>query len=129
MNSYIYHIDTNSAYLSWIAARRVSNGDPVDLRDIPSAVGGNEKSRHGIVLAKSIPAKKYGIKTGNPLALARQQCPNLTVVPPDYRLFMKASQAMYELICEYTPLFIVYTSNLSDSASPRTDAGHALTAT
>ena len=103
MNSVIFHIDVNSAYLSWTAAHQVHNGADVDLRDIPSVIGGDELSRHGIVLAKSIPAKAYGIQTGNPLRLARQQCPNLTVVPPDYHLFQKASRAMVTLLHQYSP--------------------------
>ena len=103
MSEYIFHIDVNSAYLSWTAAHRLSMGDTLDLRTIPSVVGGNEKSRHGIVLAKSTPAKVYGIHTGEPLMSARQKYPNLTVVPPNYHLYMKASQAMLELIREYSP--------------------------
>ena len=57
----IFHIDVNSAFLSWESARRVSQGLP-DLREIPSCVGGDPKKRTGIVVAKSIPAKKYGIR-------------------------------------------------------------------
>ena len=53
----IFHIDVNSAFLSWESARRVSQGLP-DLREIPSCVGGNPKKRTGIVVAKSIPCKK-----------------------------------------------------------------------
>ena len=61
----IFHIDVNSAFLSWTALARLEQGDPVDLRTIPSIVGGDTSTRHGVVLAKSIPAKKYGIQTGN----------------------------------------------------------------
>jgi len=53
----VFHIDANSAYLSWDAVDRLQHGESFDLRTIPSVVGGNEESRHGIVLAKSIPAK------------------------------------------------------------------------
>ena len=60
----IFHIDVNSAFLSWTALARLEQGDPVDLRTIPSIVGGDTSTRHGVVLAKSIPAKKYGIQTG-----------------------------------------------------------------
>ncbi|MCT4687918.1 Y-family DNA polymerase [Vallitalea sp.] len=102
MNKFILHIDVNSAYLSWIAARRVSNGDPVDLREIAAVVGGSEKSRHGITLAKSRICSKMGVKTGEPLMTVRQKCPDVTIVPPDYNLFARASQSMYELICEYS---------------------------
>ncbi len=103
MSAIIFHIDVNSAYLSWTAAWQIHNGASVDLRDIPSVIGGDELSRHGIVLAKSIPAKAYGIKTGNPLREALAQCPELTIVPPDYYLYSKASKAMVALLREYSP--------------------------
>lgn len=60
----IFHIDVNSAYLSFEAVYRLQHGASVDLREIPSAVAGSQETRHGIILAKSIPAKKYGVKTG-----------------------------------------------------------------
>lgn len=100
----IYHIDVNSAFLSWEASYRVNIlGDSCDLRTIPSVVGGDEKSRHGIVLAKSIPTKKYGITTGEPLVSARQKCPNLVVVPPNYPMYVEASKALMDLLREYSP--------------------------
>ena len=102
-NKYILHIDANSAFLSWTAAHLVNQGDSVDLREIPSVIGGSEKSRHGIVLAKSVPAKKYNIITGEPLAAARKKCPGLVVVPPSQGVYSKASQAMFEIIATYTP--------------------------
>lgn len=99
----IFHLDVNSAYLSWTAAYRLQQGFTVDLREIPCVIGGDELSRHGIVLAKSMSAKKYGIQTGNPLRLALEQCPNLTIVPPDYSLYQKASKAMVAILREYSP--------------------------
>ena len=63
MSRLIYHIDSNSAYISWESVYRLQQGETVDLRTIPSVVGGDETSRHGIVLTKSIPAKEYGIQT------------------------------------------------------------------
>lgn len=98
----IMHVDVNSAYLSWEAVYRLQHGEMHDLRDIPSVVGGDEKSRHGIVLAKSIPAKKYNIQTGETLYAARQKCPGLVSVPPRYDLYMKASAALYDILSEYT---------------------------
>lgn len=98
----IFHIDANSAYLSWEAVYRLENGDPVDLRDIPSIVGGDPNKRSGIVLAKSIPAKKYGIKTGETLYEAKQKCRDLVVAPPNYDLYIKCSNAMYALLCAYS---------------------------
>ncbi len=98
----IFHIDVNCAYLSWEAVYRMSNGETVDLREIPSVVGGSEDKRHGIVLAKSYPAKKYGIKTGDTLADARKKCPNLVVVQTNGHIYAKASQSMFDLLLEYT---------------------------
>lgn len=100
----IFHIDVNSAFLSWEANRRISElGDPVDLRTIPSAVGGSEQLRHGIVLAKSGPAKRFGVRTGEPLIKARQKCPELVVVPPDFELYVRNSKAFIDLLKEFAP--------------------------
>ena len=104
MEKIIALIDVNSAFLSWIAAYRVSIlGHSEDLRDIPSAVCGDIKSRHGIILAKSGPAKTYGIKTGEPLFQARQKCPHLVVVSPDYQLFVEASRKFINILREMCP--------------------------
>lgn len=100
----IFHIDVNSAYLSWEAVYRLQHGESIDLREIPSVVGGDESKRHGIVLAKSIPAKKYNILTGESLYSARQKCPRLTIVPPNYERYIKASNSMINLLNEYSPL-------------------------
>lgn len=104
-NRIIFHIDVNSAYLSWEAVYRLQHGEKIDLRKIPSVVGGDERKRHGIVLAKSIPAKEYGIVTGESLYSARQKCPNLTIVPPNYERYLKASNSMLSLLNEYSPLY------------------------
>ncbi|HHW30800.1 MAG TPA: DNA polymerase IV [Clostridiaceae bacterium] len=98
----IFHIDVNSAYLSWEAVYRLQHGDTVDLREIPSVVGGDEETRHGIVLAKSIPAKKFKIKTGETLWQARQKCPGLVVVRPNYYLYMQCSSALLNLLRDYS---------------------------
>jgi len=98
MSKTIFHIDVNSAYLSWEAVSRLQKGEELDLRTIPSAVGGNPKKRNGIILAKSIPAKKYNIKTGETLHEAFKKCPELCVVSPSYDLYMKCSNAMYEIL-------------------------------
>lgn len=99
----IMHVDANSAYLSWQAAYDLQRGAAIDLRDIPSVVGGSQKDRRGIVLAKSIPAKAFGIQTGEVIWQARQKCPGLVVIPPNYELYMKASNALYSLIKDYSP--------------------------
>ena len=93
----IFHVDVNSAFLSWSAAYRVHIlGEQTDLRRIPSIVGGDQSKRHGIVLAKSTPAKRYGIQTGEAIVTAREKCPNLVVVSPDYDLYVKASDAFIQ---------------------------------
>lgn len=103
MSRLIFHIDVNSAYLSWESAYRFQRGEEIDLRTIPSVVGGDEESRHGIVLAKSIPAKKFNIQTGETLYNARIKCPDIVIVPPRYWLYMQCSSAMHNILQEYTP--------------------------
>jgi DNA polymerase-4 len=102
-NRVIFHIDVNSAYLSWSAIDRLQHGETLDIREIPSAVGGDPVSRHGIILAKSIPAKKYKIQTGETLYNALQKCPDLFIVSPQYDLYMRCSNSMVEILREYTP--------------------------
>lgn len=99
----IMHIDVNSAFLSWTAVQLLEEGFPVDIRNEVSVIAGDPKNRHGIVLAKSTPAKKYKIKTGESLMEARKKCPELKVYAPDYNLYMKCSNNMYNLLCEYSP--------------------------
>ena len=100
----IFHIDVNSAFLSWEAVFRLSQDkEALDLRDVPSAVGGDRASRHGIVLAKSTPAKKYGITTGEPLAQALKKCPDLIVVPSRFEVYHDFSQRLLQILEEYTP--------------------------
>lgn len=102
-NRLIFHIDVNSAYLSWTATHMLQNGHKTDLRKIPSVIGGNEETRHGIVLAKSLPAKNFQISTGETLFSARIKCKNLVVVPPNYSLFKSCSDAMVNILRGYTP--------------------------
>ncbi len=103
MSRIVFHIDVNSAYLSWEAVYRLQMGSPVDLREIPSIVGGDREKRHGIVLAKSIPAKKYNIQTGESIYLALEKCPSLVIVPPNYERYIQASNAMVEFLGAYSP--------------------------
>lgn len=99
----IFHVDVNSAFLSWEATRRVKMGLP-DLRLIPSCVGGNPEKRTGIVVAKSIPAKKYGIQTGEPMALALRKCPDLVCVHSDFELYTECSHAFKAICNSYAPV-------------------------
>lgn len=103
MDRLIFHIDVNSAFLSWESVRRVKMGLS-DLRDIPACIGGDPKKRTGIVVAKSIPAKKYGIETGEPVSMAIRKCPELVVVKGDFELYIQCSRA-FKAICEsYAPV-------------------------
>lgn len=122
----IFHIDVNSAYLSWTALERLAAGDETDLRLIPSIVGGDMAKRHGVVLAKSIPAKAYGITTGEPVINALRKCPNLVMAPPDHAMYDQRSRELIDYlsgICpdleqvsidecymDYTPIMGKYTS-------------------
>ena len=98
----IFHIDVNSAYLSWTAVEQLKNGAGVDIRTIPAIIGGDQKSRHGIVLAKSISAKKYGIRTGEPVANAFRKCPNLKTYLPDHQMYREYSRKLMEFLRTYT---------------------------
>ena len=109
MERIIFHVDVNSAYLSWNAVWDLQHGSSLDLRTIPSIVGGDPESRHGIVLAKSLPSKKYGIKTGETLFSALMKCPDLKIVPPRYSMYLKASDAMVEILREYSPVIERYS--------------------
>lgn len=103
MANLIFHVDVNSAFLSWEAMRRVKAGE-ADLRLIPSAVGGDRDKRRGVILAKSIPAKAYGVKTGEPVGLALQKCPSLVLVKPNFRLYEMCSAAFMDICRKYAPV-------------------------
>lgn len=102
--SVIFHIDVNSAYLSWEAVYRLHHlGGHTDLREEVSAVGGDAALRHGIILAKSVPAKRYGIQTGETIVEALRKCPELILVPPNYDLYEKCSEAFMDIARKYSP--------------------------
>ena len=103
MDSIIFHIDVNSAYLSWTALSLLEQGDSTDLRDIPSIIGGDKDKRHGIVLAKSTKAKSYGIQTGEPIVNAFKKCPVLTMAPPDHIMYHKRSQELMSFLSSICP--------------------------
>lgn len=110
MKSIIFHIDVNSAFLSWEAVYRLAHkGGKQDLREIASAVGGDMTMRHGIILAKSIPAKKYGIKTGETILEAQRKCPDLVIVPPNYSLYEKCSTVFMDILREYSDVVEQYS--------------------
>ena len=104
MERIIFHVDVNSAFLSWEAVYRLTKlNETVDLRTIPSAIGGDEKKRHGVILAKSTPAKAFHIKTGEPIVDAKKKCPGLLLIPPRFDIYHEFSQALMKLLSEYTP--------------------------
>ena len=106
----IFHVDANSAFLSWSAAYRVKVlGETEDLRDVPSVVAGDKESRHSIILAKSTPAKKYGIHTGESLFQALEKCPQLKVVEPDYGLYVEASRHFVRMLRKFSPVVEQYS--------------------
>lgn len=96
------HIDVNNAFLSWTAVDRLNNGEEIDLRTIPSIIGGDESQRRGIVVAKSNVAKKFGIQTAEPIYLARRKCPSIVVVEANHDLYKYYSDCLYKLFLEYT---------------------------
>lgn len=106
----IFHVDANSAFLSWTAAYKVKVlGETEDLRDVPSVVAGDKESRHSIILAKSGPTKKYGIQTGEPLFQALEKCPQLKVVQPDYALYVEASRHFVDMLRQFSPVVQQYS--------------------
>lgn len=98
-----FHIDVNSAFLSWTALEQLENGSDVDIRTIPSIVGGDTEKRHGIVLAKSIPAKAYGIQTAEPVVNAFRKCPSLIMVPPNHSMYKERSNALMQYLFSICP--------------------------
>ena len=103
MNPIIFHIDVNSAFLSWTALELLENGETTDLREIPAIIGGDQSKRHGVVLAKSTPAKKYGIRTGEPIVNAFKKCPSLTLAPPNHTMYKERSHKLMEYLSSICP--------------------------
>lgn len=99
----IFHVDVNSAFLSWSAAEHLLNGGTLDYRKVASAVAKTGENNGGIILAKSIKAKEAGISTGEVVWSAKQKCPDLLLVPPNYPLYLRASHEMKALLREYSP--------------------------
>ena len=108
MKRIIFHIDVNNAFLSWSALDMIKNGSKIDIRNIPSVVGGDESKRHGIVLAKSVSAKKAGIVTGEPIYLARRKVNKLYVAPLNKESYIKYSNEFYKILCKYSPVVEKY---------------------
>lgn len=103
MDHIVFHIDVNSAFLSWEAVHRMQAGEEVDLREVASAVAGDKNKRRGVILAKSTLAKKCGVKTGEPIGEALRKCPNLILVPPRHQLYEEYSKAFIEILNDFSP--------------------------
>ncbi len=99
----IFHIDVNNAFLSWTAVLLLKQGYQKDIRTIPAIIGGDKSKRHGIVLAKSPIAKKFGIKTAETIYQAKKKCPKLEIYPPDYKWYYKQSQNLFNYLSQYSP--------------------------
>lgn len=109
MKRIIFHIDVNNAFLSWSAVEMLKNGSKLDIRTIPAVVSGDEKKRRGVVVAKSFPAKKAGIVSGEPLYIARRKVDRLYVVKSERQNYIKYSDAFYNILCKYTPVIERYS--------------------
>lgn len=127
MNPVFFHIDVNSAYLSWTAIRLLAQGETVDIRKIPAAIGGDISKRRGVILAKSIPAKAFQVTTGEPITDALKKCPHLQIVPPDHVYYQQCSHQMLDLLSRYSPdirpysideCFMTYVPFRNDGGSP-----------
>lgn len=110
MGQVIFHVDVNSAFLSWEAVYRLRHlGGKKDLREEICAVGGDSSKRHGIILAKSLKAKAYGVRTGESILEAKKKCPVLELVPANYSLYKESSHAFMEILREYSPVVEPYS--------------------
>lgn len=132
MNPVYFHIDVNSAYLSWTSLERLKAGEDIDLRKIPAIIGGDMEKRHGVVLAKSIPAKKCGVQTGEPIVNALRKCPSLVSAAPDHAMYARYSRQLMDFlssVCpdieqvsidecylDFTPIASLYSSYLEAAA-------------
>ena len=102
MERQILHVDVNNAFLSWTAVDMLKNGYELDIRQIPAIIGGDETKRSGIVLAKSMKAKEFGIKTAETIYQAKMKCPNIKIYPANYKIYKQYSDKLYNLLLEYT---------------------------
>ena len=103
MRRVIFHIDVNSAFLSWSAVKLLQEGQ-ADIRLVPSVVSGDPSDRRSIITAASIPAKKLGIKTAQPVSMALRSCPSLVIVRGDWDWYKRCSQGFIEICRSYSPV-------------------------
>ena len=103
MEKIIMHIDVNNAFLSWTALYLLEKNYQIDIRNIEAIIAGDPKKRKGIVLAKSTPAKRKGIKTAETIYEAKRKCPNLKIFTPTYEMYKRKSNELFNLLKTYTP--------------------------
>lgn len=96
MERCILHVDCNKFYASVECLYRP------EIRNKPVAVGGNPKERHGIILTKNELASKYNISVGEPVWSAKQKCPELVIVPPNYPLYLRFSRLTRMIYEDYS---------------------------
>ena len=127
MKRIILHVDVNNAFLSWTAVNMLHKGSKIDIRNRYAVIGGDEATRHGIVLAKSMPAKQKGVVTAETIYSARKKCPYLEVYPPEFKIYKKYSDRMYTYLCNYSKkierysideCFIEYTDSYQKYGDP-----------
>ena len=99
----IFHIDVNSAFLSWSAVKLCMEGKP-DIRLVPSVVSGDPNDRRSIITAASIPAKKLGIKTAQPVSMALRTCPTLVIIRGDWDWYKQCSEGFIAICRSYSPV-------------------------
>ncbi len=102
MERQILHVDVNNAFLSWTAVDMLKKGSKIDIREIPAVIGGDESKRSGIVLAKSMKAKEFGIKTADTIYQSRIKCPEIKIFPSNFKVYREYSSKLYNLLLEYT---------------------------
>jgi len=98
MDRVILHCDLNCFYAS------VELLSHPDLREVPTAVCGDPTSRHGIILAKNEPAKRFGVQTAETIWQAKKKCPDLVLLPPHHDLYRAYSKKVNAIYDEYTDL-------------------------
>ena len=105
----IMHVDVNSAFLSWMTVELLKQGHETDYREVPAVVAGDPTSRHGIILASSLPAKRLGVRTAMTLNEAKRRCPELIVLKPDYDLYIRNSKDFYDILYDFSPVIERYS--------------------
>ncbi len=125
MERIIFHIDVNNAFLSWEALYRIQElGETQDLRTIPSAIGGDRESRHGIILAKSMPARAYGVQTAETIGEAQKKCPGLVIVPPRRWIYNENSHKLMDLLHQYSS--VIEKFSIDEAFADMTDTSEAV---